>query len=272
MVKFGIYLSTYHTTGNIHDLIELAELAEEHGWDGYFLWDHILTGEGYDVIDPWVALSAIAARTSKLTLGTTVTPLPRRRPWKVAREIASLAQLSNNRVVLGVGLGGGIEFSSFGEENDPRTQAEMLDESLQIIQGLLSGEKFSFQGKHYQIDEVQFTPATDIPIWVGGQWPNKKPFKRASRYQGAFPISVEERLLSADEIRGMMAYIRKQNPHLSDDFELVLALYSFDEPEKNEYIKAYVEEGLSWYLEMLHPWRGDLDELKHIVKRGPPQL
>jgi alkanesulfonate monooxygenase SsuD/methylene tetrahydromethanopterin reductase-like flavin-dependent oxidoreductase (luciferase family) len=272
MVNFGIYLSTYHTTGNIHDLIELAELAEEHGWDGYFLWDHILTGEGYDVIDPWVALSAIAVRTNKLTLGTTVTPLPRRRPWKVAREIASLAQLSNNRVVLGVGLGGGIEFSSFGEENDPRIRVEMLDESLDIIQGLLSGEKFSFQGKHYQIDEAQFTPATDISIWVGGQWPNKKPFKRASRYQGTFPISVEERLLSADEVRELMAYVRKQNLQLSDDFELILALYSFDEPEKNEYLKAYVEAGLSWYLEMLHPWRGDLDELKHIVKRGPPQL
>ena len=157
-MKFGIYLPNFGPYGDAHVLADLARDAEYAGWDGFFLWDHI-TGWKLPFVDPWVALTAIALNTQRMRIGTTVTPLPRRRPWKLARETVSLDHLSGGRLTLGVGIGGGeAEWDHLGEQPDLKVRGEMLDEALDILVGLWSGESFSYVGKYYQITEAHFLP------------------------------------------------------------------------------------------------------------------
>src|SRR5947208_4230366 len=169
-------------------VLELAERAETAGWDALLLEDYICYqgNPSTPTCDVWATLAAIAVKTSRIRLGTSVTPLPRRRPWKVAREAAAVDQLSAGRLILGVGAGDvgdafvrDASFTHFGEVLDLRQRAEMLDEGLAIIAGLWSGQAFAFSGKHYRVDEVTFAPTPvqrpRIPIWVGGGYPKRGP-------------------------------------------------------------------------------------------------
>ncbi len=173
-MKHGIYISNYALEGDPIKFLELAVAAEDAGWDGFFMWDHNYAGKDELIADPWITLAAIAARTENIRIGTTVTPLPRRRPEKVAREVATLDILSKGRFILGVGLGGSSDndYGFFGEDINLRERAERLDESLAILEGLWSGKPFSFSGKHYNIEEVTFNPRPiqrpHVPIWCAG--------------------------------------------------------------------------------------------------------
>jgi len=152
-MKFGLMLPNKgRPYGEANLLVELAVSAEQAGWEGFFLWDHIGGGGDSPTVDPWICLGAIASQTLSMRLGTMVTPLSRRRPWKVAREIVTLDHLSKGRAVLGVGLGDMINkyFKAFGEVSKPRVRAEMLDESLDIIAGLQSGQPFNYSGLYYR--------------------------------------------------------------------------------------------------------------------------
>jgi len=193
-MQYGLSIPQLDDFANVRRLADLASEAEEAGWDGFFVWDHILFDDLWRrVIDPWIALAAIAMSTSRIRMGTMVTPLARRRPWKLAREALSIDQLSKGRLILGVGLGAPEEweFGYFGEETDAKLRAKEMDEGLEILSGLLSGELFSFQGEFYNLKEMRFLPkpvqSPHIPIWVGGTWPNKKPLQRAVKYDGYFP-------------------------------------------------------------------------------------
>ena len=159
-VQYGIYLPTLGEYCNPRTLANLAADAESAGWDGFFIWDHML-GERSATLavgDPWIALAAIAMRTEFIRLGPLVTPLPRRRPWKVARETVALDHLSGGRLILGVGLGypPDADFAMFGEETDDSVRAEKLDEGLEILTGLWSGRPYSHRGAQYQIQETVF--------------------------------------------------------------------------------------------------------------------
>ncbi|GAC1357049.1 MAG: hypothetical protein NVSMB38_39060 [Ktedonobacteraceae bacterium] len=130
-------------------LAELAHEAEEAGWDGFFVWDHInykLAGSPGPVVvaDPWIQLAAIALRTRRIKFGPMVTPLPRHRPWKLARETVTLDHLSAGRLILGIGLGSDRsgEYSNFGETTEARIRGEMLDEGLATLTPLQSGVIF----------------------------------------------------------------------------------------------------------------------------------
>src|SRR3954471_20708366 len=104
-MKFGIDVPIFGPYGDVNVLVDLAQEAERAGWDGFFIWDQI-TGFGADnVVDTQVALTAIAMSTEKFLLGSLITPLARRRPAKYAREALSIDQLSNGRLVCGVGVG-----------------------------------------------------------------------------------------------------------------------------------------------------------------------
>src|SRR5258706_9522014 len=154
-MRFGLLVQMTGVLGYPQPLARLARAAEAAGWDGFFIWD-VFGGDSAvpaPVVDPWIALAAIAATTERICFGTMVTPLPRRRPWKLAREAASLDHLSGGRLILGVGVGHQpSEFSRFGEEADARVRGRMLDEALEVLTGLWSGEPFSFSGEHYQVE------------------------------------------------------------------------------------------------------------------------
>jgi len=185
-MNYGIYLPSVDEFSDPALLAELAYEAEEEGWDGVFIWDHI--GQPNAAADPWVSLAAIALKTKRVKLGPIVTPVARRRPWKLARETVTMDHLSNGRLILGVGLGwSDQEFEVFGENSEARIRAEKLDEGLEVLAGLWSGETFSFSGKHFQVKEACFTPqpiqSPRIPIWACGAWGDKKaPFRRAARW------------------------------------------------------------------------------------------
>ena len=172
-MHFGIEIIPLGEYADPKKALELAVAAEDAGWDGVFLWDHLGFVWGAPSADPWVALAAIAARTSRLRLGTMVTPVPRRRPQVLANTLATLDQLSGGRVIFGAGLGGvDMEFSAFGEETDPHVRAEKLDEALELLDRLLSGEPVTHIGRHYQADDITLAPLPvqpRIPFWIGGE-------------------------------------------------------------------------------------------------------
>ena len=256
-MKYGIYISNYALNGDPRLFVQLAKAAEESNWDGFFMWDHIYPDGGATkkVADPWITLSGIAASTNRIRIGTTVTPLPRRKPQKVAREVTSLDILSEGRFTLGVGLGHPPkeEFELFGE--DPRLSARSgrLEESLEILQGLWSGNPFSFKGKYYNIQEVTFKPRPvqkpRVPIWCAGWWPRKGPFLRAAKFDGIFPLG-EHRRLTPSDYRDIIQFV---NTHRSSKkpLDVVMMGKSKGEPKSDSWINSYREEGVNWYVELI---------------------
>ncbi|MFW9918246.1 MAG: LLM class flavin-dependent oxidoreductase [Candidatus Thorarchaeota archaeon] len=270
-MKHGIYIANYALQGEPSKFVQLAIEAERAEWDGFFIWDHIYPDpiNIQQVTDPWITLAAIAASTDSIRLGTTVTPLPRRRPQKVAREVATLDRLSGGRFTLGVGLGSDVlsEFSKFGEETDTKVRAEMLDESLEILRGLWSGKEFTFQGKHYSIDNVTFKPRPKqktVPIWCAGTWPLKAPFRRAARYEGVFPLSLNEFLTPKDFI-DIRKYIDRYRTKKSD-YD-VIDLIQTKGPDDTEWIPVLSEAGVTWVQEVI--MGQDMNEILERVKKGP---
>jgi len=276
-MQFGLIVQMTGSLGYPQPLVRLAREAEAAGWDGFFIWDVFEGGvdAARPVVDPWIAMAAIAAATERIRFGPMVTPLPRRRPWKVAREAASLDHLSKGRLILGVGIGDPSEkVSRFGEEADPRVRGRMLDEGLEVLTGLWSGEPFSFHGEHYRIEEARLLPRPvqqpRIPIWVGGTWPRKPSFRRAARWDGVYPGSLHGNL-TLDELREMRAYIQA---HRTTDEPLGVMVggdVPFDDPARARAILAeYAEGGVTWWVEGIGEWRGDIDAMAAFIQGGPP--
>ncbi len=271
MPNFGSY-------SNVRELAELARDAEAAGWDGFFLWDHIspAASPGAEFADPWMALTAVALATERMRIGTMITPLPRRRPWVLARQVATLDRISNGRVTLGVGIGyPPEEYTMFGEDGDERVRADKLDEGLEVLTGLLSGEAFRFEGEHYTVEEGSFLPASvqaHVPIWVAGMWPNHRPMRRAARWDGAFPIRSDLQPLTPDEVREIVAYVRKHRDS-PEPFELVLSGESAgDSPFALKHpLAEYDAAGATWWLETLTDWRGTVTAMREYVRAGPPK-
>ena len=281
---FAVDVPNHGEYSDPHLLLELAMEAEAVGWDGFFIWDHLVKyyDERIPVADPWVVLSAIAAHTKRIRFGPMITPLARRRPWKLARETVTLDHLSMGRLILGVGLGARseAEFDNFGDEGNPRVRAQMLDEALQILTGLWSGEPFHYQGVHYTIKETRFRPkprqAPRIPIWVAGTWPNRRPLQRAARWDGAFPIGAghsQVDMLTAAEVSDAVAYL-KSDRRLDKRFDIIhLGITPADDPAQDAKIVAqYAEAGVTWWLENINPERGSLAEARQRIRNGPPKV
>jgi alkanesulfonate monooxygenase SsuD/methylene tetrahydromethanopterin reductase-like flavin-dependent oxidoreductase (luciferase family) len=267
----------------------LARDAEVAGWDGIFVWDDI-AGWDKDMADPWIALAAAAAATQRVRLGALITPLARRRPWKFARETASLDQLSDGRLVVGVGVGGGQEqFGDLGDEPDQRTRGEMLDEGLQVVTGLWHGEPFEFAGRFYHLKPTVFRPTPvqrpRIPIWVAGTWPHKRPLARMARWDGMFPLfwGVNDPAEQQAHLRSMVEQVIGLRAVAAPDavgqpFDVVVSGESpGDEPSTAQgLVAAYAAAGATWWLESLNPERssGDVwsfEQLRARVLAGPPR-
>src|SRR5919201_328046 len=191
-MRSGLFLPIFDALSDPGVVARLAVEAEEAGWDGVFVWDHVRWREPVlEVADAWITLAAIATATQAIRLGPMVTPLARRRPVKVARETATLDRLSGGRLTLGVGLGSdrfGGEFSITGEEVADKRRARMLDEALPILTAAWSGEPVHHRGEHYTVDGMQFLPRPvqrpGVPVWVGGFYDRPGPVRRAARYHG----------------------------------------------------------------------------------------
>lgn len=274
-MRFGISVPNI---GDLNALVELGEQADREGWDGFFLWDHMRFSREFPVavFDPWVVLGAIAVRTERIRLGTLVTPVARRRPWKLARETVTLDHLSRGRVVLGVGLGypPDADFELLGEDPDDRVRAAKLDEGLEVLVRLWSGEPFDFEGEHFRVRETQFRPSPlqqpRIPIWVAGMWPNRAPFRRAARFDGVAPIKVDEQGLPAsldpDELAAVVTYVER---HRATDGPFDVVHGGTASPEA---IDASEAAGATWYLaDAGVEGPGWEEPTLELIRGGPPR-
>lgn len=272
---YGLHVSMCGEYADARTLADMAREAEGVGWDGFFIWDHVAMSPPEPLVDPWVALAAVAMATERVKIGTMITPLARRHPWQVARETVSLDRLSGGRLILGVGLGDSKrEYEQFGQPSDLKVRAEMVDEALDVLVGLWSGETFSYQGRHFRVDEAIFTPTPvqrpRIPIWVAGFWPKKGPFRRAARYDGVFPGMLGGEM-TPDGLREVQSFIRT---YRAGDNHLDVAVMHEtpgDRPDEGAVIVApFAEAGATWWLEPIHGWRGGFEEMRRRITQGPP--
>jgi alkanesulfonate monooxygenase SsuD/methylene tetrahydromethanopterin reductase-like flavin-dependent oxidoreductase (luciferase family) len=264
-MRFGLDIPNFGDFADVRVIADLATAAEAGGWDGFFIWDHLALGP--PTADVTVALTAIALATSRVRFGPLVTPLPRRRVQKVAREIASLDVLSGGRVVLGVGLGypPDAEYAAFGEPASDRERAARLDESLEALVGLWSGAPVDFDGEYVQVHTEAFVPTPvqrpRVPIWVAGSWPNARAaFRRAARYDGVYPIPSDmstRYALSAEEIGAMRAAIGRTD----DAFEVLVSAPSDGDPA------SFAAAGATWWIQVC----SSRDDAFATAAAGPPR-
>jgi alkanesulfonate monooxygenase SsuD/methylene tetrahydromethanopterin reductase-like flavin-dependent oxidoreductase (luciferase family) len=276
-MRFALSAQNFGSYGDPRLLADLARDSEAAGWDGFFVWDHLLRGDA-PVADPWISLAAIAVATERVRIGTMVTPLPRRRPWQVARQAVTLDHLSGGRVTLGVGLGSNarMEFAPFGEETGDAERAALLDEGLEIVTRLWSGEPVDHSGR-YTLRDARSLPVPlqrpRIPIWVAGNWPNRGPLRRAARYEGVFsqriPTDPDDWMLAPDDVRAIVAAIR--GLRVTDEpFDVAVALSDEgDASRRAEMIAEYSDAGVTWWMEGILEDAGTLEEMRALIRDGP---
>jgi hypothetical protein len=267
-------------------VVELAREAEAAGWDGVFIPDCIAIDPALDPLaagyDPWVALGAIAVQTSRVRLGTMLTPVSRRRPWKLARETATIDQLSQGRLVLPVGLGAldDVGFGRVGEATDRKTRAELLDEGLEIVAGLWRGEPFSFSGKHYQVQDVTLRPPpvqARIPIWVVGAWPRLKSMLRVLRWDGLLPSKMNEDGSFGDvtpaDLAAMRAFIDERRAQTTP-FDVVMEgrTPGDDREQARAIVRPFAEAGATWWNEAMWSAPNTPEDVRARIRQGPPRL
>jgi alkanesulfonate monooxygenase SsuD/methylene tetrahydromethanopterin reductase-like flavin-dependent oxidoreductase (luciferase family) len=279
-MQYALTLPNGGVCSNPRTLAEFASLAEQAGWEAVFLEDYIIW-QGHSeqpTYDPWVSLAAMAMRTSTLRLGTMVTALPRRRPWKVAREAISLDHLSSGRVILGIGLGDSsvdTSFSHFGEETDLKKRAMMLDEALQVLAGLMTGQPFSFEGQFYHLKEITLLPSPvqkpRIPIWIGGIWPRKGPLQRALRWDGSCLYKEPpDEDFTVEDVRQMKALVDAR-PASAASFDITVghAVWqrNSDPDKERAYIRSLAEAGATWWNEYIPP--DEYTRMLRWIEQGP---
>ena len=258
----AIFVPPFGPLANPRRLQDVAIAAEEHGWDAVFVWDHVLRENPVDIADAWIAMAAMASVTERIRLGPMVTPLIRRRPIKLAREVLSIDLLSNGRITLGLGLGvdTGGELARFGEVVDARTRGAMLEEGTAVLAELLEGGEVNHHGEHYRVDGVTLRPRCvqqpRPPMWLAATESAQRPVRRAARYEGIFPIRT-----TAGGFRRTLDTVEVERGDL-DGFDVCLVV---DGPEPPD----YADEGATW-LAFGSPETPEIDELFQVIEAGPP--
>jgi alkanesulfonate monooxygenase SsuD/methylene tetrahydromethanopterin reductase-like flavin-dependent oxidoreductase (luciferase family) len=239
-LKFGVYLANFGAYSDPNVVIRVARAAVDARWDGLFLWDHLAFVWDGPSADPWTTLAAVAASTKGLTLGTALTPLPRRRPQVVAQQVETVERLNGGNVVLGAGLGGNRrEFEEFGEDFDERRRARLLDDGLERVRTLWRG-----------------------PIWIGG---NSVPaVNRAARWDGWIPNTVDPsgKTMEPAELAAKADRLPRRA-----GFDVAATGYTAD--PQSERPRTYADAGATWWLENFHDRRGGLDDTLARIAAGP---
>ena len=277
MTKYGLGVPNGGDFADPTRLAALARDAETAGWDGVFLWDHMIRRPPWQpLVDPWVTLAAMAVATERIVIGPMVTPLARRRVSVIARQTATLDRLAAGRLRLGVGLGApDDEFTRFGEDADPKRRAQILDESLEALQLLWSGKTVSYQGAHVVLDEVEFTPTPEhgrIPIWVAGGWPGGAPFRRAARFDGVWPVAKAGGYLTVDDFVECVAAVR--DLRLDDtafDACFIDRSPAGGDAETSDKVGRLSDGGMTWWIDSLDDPSVPFEQHRTRVHAGPPR-
>ncbi len=249
----GVFVAPFDELSEPALVARLAARAEERGWDGFFVWDHVRYREPVRALaDPWITLAAVALATEKLRIGPMVTPLARRRPHQLARETVTLDRLSHGRLVLGVGLGsersGEFDPARFGEEGDPRARARLLDQGLDRLSAYWAGE--------FEPPPVQ---RPRIPVWVAARWPSRRPLSRAARWDGLFPIELP----GPEALAELATEVKELRPDDSTEpFDLVVTNPAGTDPG------PWIEAGATWCMTGFGP-QPTVAEVQEAIDAGP---
>lgn len=266
--------------GDVGALVDIAVEIEAAGWDAVFVADMVYG------TDPWVSLGAIGARTNRVKLGTLLTPVSRRRPWKLASELATLDRLTNGRALLVAGLGAiDTGFDRVGEATDRKVRAQLLDEGLDLLAHFWSGKPFKYEGEHYKVDwgsDWLYTPVQQprVPIWVVGAWPKLGTMRRAARWDGVVASTVtEDRSFvqpSPQEIRALKSFIEEERGGngRTGPFDIVVeGLTPGDNPDNAaEVLGPLSEAGATWWIESMWAAPGGMEAVLERIRQGPPQV
>jgi alkanesulfonate monooxygenase SsuD/methylene tetrahydromethanopterin reductase-like flavin-dependent oxidoreductase (luciferase family) len=258
-VRTALFIPLFDELSEPRVAVDIAVAAESAGWDGVFVWDHLMYRPPVErVADPWVVMSAMACATTRVALGPMVTPVPRRRPQVLARQTTTLDRLSNGRLIFGVGLGGdpGGELSRFDEEMDPRVRAKLLDDGLEHIDRWWRGEEAN--GVRMLPQPVQ---QPRIPVWVASRFPNRAPVRRAARWDGWFPIGAP----SPDDLREQLAYAQELRGDDAGPWDVAVQGLHDADPA------PWVEAGATWWLVRFEPFELPADHVRKVAEAGPPK-
>jgi alkanesulfonate monooxygenase SsuD/methylene tetrahydromethanopterin reductase-like flavin-dependent oxidoreductase (luciferase family) len=262
--------------GTAPEQLEQAVLAEQAGWDGVFVWE-----AAYGV-DAWTLLAAMAARTTRVRLGTLLTPLPWRRPWKVASQVVTLDQLSGGRAVLAVGVGAlTTDLPLTGEVTELRQRAERLDEGIDLIRALWAGQT-SIHGNHYEyacerddLAQVGRPVQARIPIWVVGVWPRPKSMRRVLRCDGVIPqYQIEGREGTPDDVRRLRSWLTAHGARTDIDVVAEGETPASDAIAARDLVTPWADAGCTWWLEtrweMPHHTPHRMAQVRQRLAAGPP--
>ena len=287
-MRYSINIPNFGDFADARTVAEVATAAEAAGWDALFVWDHVVHDKArrrdQPFGDPWMLLTAAALATSRVRLGTLVTPVARRRPEQLARQVATLDSMSGGRVIFGAGLGGPIEdeFASFGDTTDPVVLAERLDEGLALLSRYWSGETVDHDGKHYRVRDTALLPPTvqrpRPPVWIAGYWPKRRPMRRAAHWDGAVPLFESARhghAPSPGEVRELATYVAQQRESRSGrPFDIVVGGAS-DPSTATSLIEPLRDAGATWWDERQVQATSDHHRVEPVLRRieaGPPIL
>jgi hypothetical protein len=270
------------------EFAEIAALAESSGWDGVFTYE-TLWG-----VHAWVTLGAASMTTSRVKLGTLLTPAARWKPWDLASSVLTVDRLSEGRAVLSVGLGalhGG--WTAFEADEGRRIRAEKLDDVLAIYDGLMRGQPFGYDGKHYSARPTEFQlPEPPVqrprpPVWVVGvrvlDRERQPSLDRAARWDGLLPQIIDAKderrhLDRPDELAEIVGQVTARRTELGlsgEPYDVIIEADSTGEFIQLEpsVPRVWAEAGATWWVESW--WtipRGPdgLAELRRRIEAGPP--
>ena len=268
--------------GDARTAAELAAVAEDHGWDGFFVWEAVWG------MDAWMLLTAAAMRTERIRLGTMLTPLPRRLPWDIASQVATLDNLSGGRVILPIGLGATDDrWWIFEDDPGRRERAERMDEALELMQGLWSGEPFAYAGAHYHATPAdRMIPPPPVqrprpPIWVVGAWPRPKSMRRAARLDGWLPAHIPkgegDSEMTPRVLRDGIEWLRERRAAAGlgmDGYDIVAEGTTPPDPASaGEMVRPWLEAGANWWIDAdwsdMDPERVRAAAIRRLTA-GPP--
>jgi alkanesulfonate monooxygenase SsuD/methylene tetrahydromethanopterin reductase-like flavin-dependent oxidoreductase (luciferase family) len=271
-MKAGFYVPNFGCCGDARVLASLAREAEDTGWDGIFIWDHLQVIE--PTVDPWIALTAMALCTERIRLGTLVTPIPRRHIAKLAREVGTLDRLSHGRVVLGAGSGYTAlpDYSAFGDSADAAQRAAKLDEGLEVLAALWSGDPVDHRGRHFTVTTDGFAPPTQrprVPVWIAATLATSKPLARAARWDGMVCADKYGLEVAPESLGTMLDAVKARRVH-DEPFDVIRFGQTLHANDVTT-VKACAEAGATWWIEYTFPTITTLEQIRERLHQGPPR-
>lgn len=284
-MRYGICVPNLDEFVDARRVGDLAHRAERAGWDGFFVWDHVVFpfGGTHETADVWVLLTVVAMLTERISIGPLVTPVARRRPGTLARQTTSVDRLAGGRLVFGAGLGWTLpaEFGTWGESVEPREVARRLDEGLAVLAALWSGERVDFHGAWLTAVDVTFRP-TPVrrprpPVWIGCNWPNRLPLRRAAQWDGVVPQVINpvdgSWQATPDVVTEILDIVGEQRGS-AEAFDVVITGRTPAErpTAARQAVEPIAAAGATWWLEGFRPQPGQYAAALRRIEAGPPRV